>query len=85
MRVGGMKRWMDGWMAERMDEWMDRWRFDVWKEVCYILPSIHRRAHQRQCDIYGAVDCGGLPSAAGTESRDIVNCAEKTVAALDYH
>lgn len=28
-------------------------------------------------DIYGAADCAGRPSAAGTESRDIVGCAGK--------
>lgn len=64
--------------------WIDRWRLDVWREVCSILASIHRRAHQRRSDIYGAADCRGLPSAAGTEKRDIVNSTEKTVTASDY-
>lgn len=76
--------WIDGRTNGRMDGWLDRWALGSWREVCYILASIHRRAHQRRSDIYGGADCSRLPSAAGTESCDIVSCAGKTVAALDY-
>lgn len=84
-REGGTERGrMDRWLNEWMNGWMDRWGLGGWREVCYILASIHRRAHQRQSDIYGAADCASLLSAAGTESCDIVSCAGRAVTALDY-
>lgn len=49
-------------MESRADGWMDRWRLDVWREVCSILASIHRRAHQRRSDIYGAAACPQQPA-----------------------
>lgn len=46
-----------GWMADGMNGHMDGWGLDGWREICYILASIHGRAHQRRGDIYSAAHC----------------------------
>lgn len=53
-REGGQRG--GGWMDGGVKGGMDRWGLGSWREACYILPLIHRRAHQRKSDIYGSAD-----------------------------
>lgn len=67
----------DGWS----NEWMDGQTAGGETAGARYATYWHRstgKAHQRESDIYGAAVCAGLPSAADTESRDIVSCAAKT-------